>query len=823
MQAVDEFRHTIEQAGLTAPDAIIPDGKLHRFASNGDRDDDAGWYVLFADGIPAGSFGCWRAGLMQKWCAKSDVTMSPTERVAHRRRVAELQRIRQEEEKQAHEVAAQRAQTIWDGATPAPADHPYLQCKGIQPHGVRVDDGHQLIVPVVIGDAIRSLQFISPDPTVPKKFLYGGASKDGYFFLGEQQDDQPVLVCEGFATAASLHEATGALTVVAFSAGNVGSVAAQARQQFPTATILICGDNDIHDDGRPNTGLLAATAAAKAIDGLLAIPELDGKKCDFNDLHRQCGLPVVKAATETALRGDQEIEVLSTTAGTMGPTATIPTMTTDAPEEMPDDAPPPGPDTTTAAAPETDARTRCTDVGNGELFARQHRETVRYCYRMKQWFVWDGQRWNPDDGGGMTLLAKQTALSLYARAAQESDESRRKALAKWAAESETERRLKSMVSLAQSEPGIAIAVDRLDADPLLLTVLNGTLDLRTGTLRPARREDFITKLAPVEYQPEAACPEFDRMLTRLFGLGSVMRDYLQRIFGYALTGVTTEQCFFLCFGTGANGKSTLLRTILDLLGEYAATTRPETFLVKRGDGIPNDVAALAGARFVVVLESEQGTRLAEGLVKGMTGGDKLSARFLNKEFFSFVPQLKLFLGTNHKPTIRGTDHGMWRRVRSVPFAVVIPEAEQDKQLPDRLRTEYAGILAWLIQGCLAWQRDGLGEPLEILAATAAYRAEQDVLGVFLKERCVLDPTAKSTKKDLYDDYTAWCEASGERHRLTMREFGQVVRERGVVDAKVGNAKGCVGLRLRTPLDADPDDDELAATSAQEESDVNLDA
>jgi phage/plasmid primase-like uncharacterized protein len=306
---LDQFRHAIEQAGLTAPDSIIPDGKLHRFASNGDRDDDAGWYVLFADGIPAGSFGCWRAGLMQKWCAKSDVTMSPTERVAHRRRVAELQRIRQEEEKQAHEAAAQRAQTIWDGATPAPADHPYLQRKGIRPHGVRVDDGHQLIVPVVIGDTIASVQFISPDPTVPKKFLYGGASKDGYFFLGEQQDDQPVLVCEGFATAASVHEATGTLTVVAFSAGNVGSVAAQARQQFPTSSIVLCGDHD-----PSGVGQRAAREAAQAIGGIVAIPDaIHNAKTDWNDVHVLHGLDAVKSAIEAAIRTAQETPAMTTT------------------------------------------------------------------------------------------------------------------------------------------------------------------------------------------------------------------------------------------------------------------------------------------------------------------------------------------------------------------------------------------------------------------------------------------------------------------------------------------------------------------------------
>jgi putative DNA primase/helicase len=331
-------------------------------------------------------------------------------------------------------------------------------------------------------------------------------------------------------------------------------------------------------------------------------------------------------------------------------------------------------------------------------------------------------------------------------------------------------------------------------------------------------------MVPVEYRPDAVCPEFERLLNRLFKEVPAVRQYLQRIFGYSLMGMTHEQCFFIFYGVGANGKSTVLRAILDLLGDYATTTRPETFLTKRGDGIPNDVAALAGARFVVSLESEQGKRLAEGLVKGITGGDKLSARFLHREFFTFAPQLKFFIGTNHKPTIRGADHAMWRRVRCVPFEVVIPDHEQDKLLSGKLRAEYDGILNWLVLGCLAWQRNGLGEPLEILAESAAYRAEQDTLGAFLKDRCVLEPTAKSTKTDLYENYIAWCEESGERHRLTMREFGKVLRERGLTDTQLSSAKGWLGIRNRTPLDVEPDDEEvLVIAQDQEGSDVNLDA
>jgi hypothetical protein len=331
----------------------------------------------------------------------------------------------------------------------------------------------------LIDGELASLQSIGADGQ--KMFLPGGAVKGGVFTIGALSNAETILLCEGFATSASMYEATGYPTICAFSASNLKPVAEQFRRTYPSARIVLCGDNDLRTDGTPNTGFDAAKTAAEAIGDTVVIPELDGQKCDFNDLAQAMGHDAVRAAIEAVLTRED--------AATMGPPAA-----TDTPEEMPDDVPPPGPDTTTAAATESDARLRCTDVGNGELFARQHRETVRYCYRLKQWFVWDGQRWNSDDGAGMTLLAKQTALSLYARAAQEPDEPRRKALAKWATESETERRLKSLVSLAQSEPGIAIAVDRLDADPLLLTVLNGTLDLRTGTLRPAHREDFITKL-----------------------------------------------------------------------------------------------------------------------------------------------------------------------------------------------------------------------------------------------------------------------------------------------------------------------------------------
>jgi putative DNA primase/helicase len=445
---------------------------------------------------------------------------------------------------------------------------------------------------------------------------------------------------------------------------------------------------------------------------------------------------------------------------------------------------------------------RMTDVGNGERFAAQHRGAVRYCYAMKQWLVWDERRWKPDDGKAAMALAKLTARSLDLLVAQEPDEAKRKIFRKWATECERKHRLEAALFLAQSEPDMAIEMNELDADPLLLNVQNGTLDLRTGVLRPHSREDYITKLAPVDYDPEATRPNFDSLLNRLFEKVPNVRAYLQRIFGYSLTGLTNEQCFFIFYGMGSNGKSTILRAIFDLLGEYAKTTRPETFLAKQGDeGIRNDIAALAGARFVTSLESEQGKQFAEGLIKGVTGDEQVSARFMRKEFFSFLPQFKLFLGTNHKPTIKGTDHGIWRRVRCVPFLEVIDEKERDRSFGKKLQAESSGILNWLLEGCLAWQRDGLGEPVEVVKATDAYREEQDLLGQFLDDECVVEKDGTCTKGELYIDYREWCSLNGQRYPLTKTNFGRALRERGFTDARVGEdgVKGWAGVRRKATV------------------------
>jgi putative DNA primase/helicase len=367
-----------------------------------------------------------------------------------------------------------------------------------------------------------------------------------------------------------------------------------------------------------------------------------------------------------------------------------------------------------------------------------------------------------------------------------------------------------MVALARSESGIPVTVDQLDRNPWLLNVNNGVLDLRTGDLRSHRRQDLMTRFAPVRYDPEATCPTWLAFLDRIMNGNQNLIQFLQRAIGYTLTGSARERVLFMLHGGGANGKSTLLETISTLLGDYAKSTRAETLLVKTYDGgIPNDLAALKGARFVSTSETEDGKRLAEALVKALTGGDTISARFLRGEFFTFRATFKLWLATNHKPTIRGSDNAIWDRIKLIPFEIRIPDEEQDKELPAKLQLEQPGILAWAIRGCLDWQRlHGLGEPLEVRVATANYRQDMDVVATFIEDCCVAANGAQVPAKQLYDAYRSWCEQSGERP-VTQKTFGLRLQEKGF---RPGRARsngeqfrtwigvGLAGLAQQTALD-----------------------
>jgi putative DNA primase/helicase len=350
-----------------------------------------------------------------------------------------------------------------------------------------------------------------------------------------------------------------------------------------------------------------------------------------------------------------------------------------------------------------------------------------------------------------------------------------------------------MIDLAKSERGVPIEPEELDSDPWALNFNNGTLDLRTAELRKHDPSDLCTKIIPFDFNPDATCPRFEKFLRSIFANNQDLIDFVQRAFGYSLTGSTREQVILFFWGSGANGKSTLLETIRAGLGDYACTADSSLLMSKIHDGVRNDVARLAGIRLVSTGETEAGRYLAEALVKQLTGGDKVTARYLYSEFFEFDAQFKLILTTNHKPAIRGTDNAIWRRIRLVPFNVTIPEGEQDKSLPQKLRRELPGILAWAVRGCLAWRKEGLGQPDEVLVATQAYREQMDLLGGFLKDRCIVRADLRETAATLYSAYTRWCEANGEKS-LTQQRFGVALNDRGFTPSRTRRARFWLGLQ-----------------------------
>ncbi len=443
----------------------------------------------------------------------------------------------------------------------------------------------------------------------------------------------------------------------------------------------------------------------------------------------------------------------------------------------------------TSGAPEA---FRPSDMGNGYRFARQHKDKALFCYVSDKWSVWDGKRWIEDNSGEAVRLAKTTVKNIYTEAAFTVDEEKRKAIGKHALRSEGDSRITAMLHQAQSE--MPVKLEAFDQDTFAFNCEDGTLDLRTGELRPHAREDFITKLSSVVYDDQAKCPKWETFLNQIFENDEELITFIQKAIGYSLTGSTEEQCFFIGYGTGANGKSVFLKTIAALVAEYGQQVRSETLMTKKYQGVSNDIACLRGARFLSAVETDAEHRLAEATVKQLTGGDAVRARFLFQEEFEFSPQFKLWLACNHKPTI-SNDNAIWRRIRLIPFGVTIPKEEQNPRLDLELREELPGILAWAVRGCLLWQHQGLGEPAAVQQATSDYREEMDTLSAFFADRCELSENFQVTSNELYATYGAWCDANGET-ALTQRLLGMQLKERGFkVDRKFkGRFWQGIGLR-----------------------------
>lgn len=436
-----------------------------------------------------------------------------------------------------------------------------------------------------------------------------------------------------------------------------------------------------------------------------------------------------------------------------------------------------------------------TDLGNAERFAQRQAGQLRYCRSWGKWLVWSGCHWKIDATGEAERRAAETVRHILALAAGLPDAKQQQAMTAFARASESASRLHSMLALAETQPALVAVADDFDADPWLFNTQTGLLDLRQDRVLPHEPDQLVTKVAPAGYDPAAICPTWDAFLNRVLDGRADLIRYLQKAVGYSLTGDTSEQCLFLLYGQGANGKSTFLSTIMGILHSYARQLPLDSLLVHSNRQIPNDIAALRGVRFVSAVEADDGARLAESLIKQMTGQDKIAARFLHGEWFEFVPQFKLWLATNHKPVIRGCDEAIWRRVRLIPFTVAIPVGERDRCLAEKLKREWPGILRWAADGCRLWREEGLNPPRDVVAATDEYRGEMDILGDFVAQRCVRNPLASTVVADSYRAYEAWCQQTAERP-VTKRTFISRLRERGL-QTKHGNGHVLVwdGLAL----------------------------
>lgn len=405
------------------------------------------------------------------------------------------------------------------------------------------------------------------------------------------------------------------------------------------------------------------------------------------------------------------------------------------------------------------------DMGNAERFVDLFGENVRYCYTEKKWYFYNSMRWSVDNIGVILRMADKCVeamkaeAKLYLQADEESGGDMAKAFEKHMKSSRSNKSKKAMLN--EIEHHLPILPLQMDRYKMALNTPSGIINLKNGDVKAHNPEYYFTKITSVDCAEAADCPRWLAFLDDIFAGDKDLIRYIQKAVGYSLTGSTAEQCAFFLYGTGRNGKSTFIDVIRDVFGDYAANIQPETIMVKssQSNAINSDIARLKGARLVTSVEPNEGVRLNEGLLKQLTGDDTVTARKLYSEEFEFKPEFKLWMATNHKPIIRGTDTGIWRRIHMIPFDVQIPEDKVDKNLTHKLKAEMAGIFKWCIDGCLMWQREGLQMPAAVLKSVREYRREMDVISAFIEDKCTLEGTVQASM--LYAAYASWADSNNE--------------------------------------------------------------
>lgn len=416
-------------------------------------------------------------------------------------------------------------------------------------------------------------------------------------------------------------------------------------------------------------------------------------------------------------------------------------------------------------------------------FSEQHRHELRYVSAWGRWMVWDGHRWQSDS----TLSVFDRARAICRNASSETSQ------AGTALRLAQARTVAAIEHLARCDRRHAATVDQWDADAWLLNTPAGAVDLRTGKMRPADRTDYSTKITAAA--PDGDCPRWRKFLDRVLP-DEELQKFTQNMLGYALTGSTREHALFFLHGPGGNGKSVVLQTISGILNDYARTAPIETFIASRNENHPTDLAGLQGARMVTAIETENGRCWAESKIKALTGGDRITARFMRQDFFEFTPAFKLVIAGNHKPGLRTVDHAMRRRMNILPFTVTIQNQERDVELAERLREEWGGILRWMLDGCLSWQNHGLQAPAAVREATDQYLAGEDTVARWIEDECVTQRGSWTSAGALFQNWSRWCETNRENPG-SQRKFTQNLESKGIESKRTNTARGFANIVLRS--------------------------
>lgn len=422
------------------------------------------------------------------------------------------------------------------------------------------------------------------------------------------------------------------------------------------------------------------------------------------------------------------------------------------------------------------------DTGNAQRFVDLFGDKVRYCYTDKRWLWYDGRKWCTDMTGAVKRLADKVVacmsaeLKVYEQTDADEGTDMAKAFEKHMKSSRSNKSKNAMLNEVMHH--VPILPSQLDRYKAALNTPGGVIDLKSGALAPHDPKNYFTKITAVEYSENADCPRWTAFLDDIFGGDKDLIRYVQKAVGYSLTGATSEQCAFFLYGTGRNGKSTFLDIIRDIFGDYAANIQPETIMVRnsQGSAINSDIARLKGARLVTSVEPNEGVRINEGLLKQLTGDDTVTARKLYGDEFEFKPEFKLWMATNHKPVIRGTDTGIWRRIHMIPFTVQIPEEKIDRRLKYKLSAELTGIFRWAVEGCLLWQKEGLKMPRAVLEEVREYRREMDVISAFVEDKCTVGKGLSVKSSQLFAAYLNWAEQNNE-YRMSSTKFGMELAKR----------------------------------------------